>query len=395
MTALHEMYLAVKQQVAEAVAAVNAATEAAAQIAVQAVQEALAAVEALDDYLDYFGWVGNPIDAACEAFLEQLYNLAKVLDDRGYYAIYHKTFGAANQYSSAKQAYDEFTGGHGGRAGGGGASGWFGTEPKNYPLFTCYNRNGAKLNEMGQCIAPTEDQVDYTVLLGACSDVFVYQDNDETCEWDNGIYQYARLRVKLNFVYQEVIFNYDYGESPRYGDLAYTLGYDYLIAENNHSDSFGLGNVAGEWLPVGPITYWPSDSHWESILNEQEEWVRDPVWEVLGRHERNGKDYWLYGLSYWYAVEVPAFFDGAGNGIEGGCPDVLKFIKVCEPSTPGKNPVPKPIPFPIPWPILTDDSLRANLAKALRLGLDLRPYEIMINRQKLTLDGEQLTIGDV
>lgn len=387
MTALHELYLSVKQEVAEAVAAVNAATDAAAQIAHDAIQEALAAVYALDDYLDYFGWVGDPIDAAVEAFLEQLYNLAKVLDDRGYYAVYNRTFGAANQYANAKKSYDGFTGGHGGTSSGGGASSdWFGKDAPYFPIYACFNRNGAKLNSLGACAAPLESQVDYTVLLGACSDVFIYE---EDCpEWDAGIYQFIRRKVLLWFWDKEGWVSGDYGETPKY--LA-GLPYNYNVtADNSATEIFELGGLT-DWGEAGPINYWPIDTAWP--IYDGSESYHDKTTTVVGRYEYNGHLYWLYNESYWFAVHQHVL-DGQGQPINAGNPDQLRFTKICETPTPGKDITPKPIPIPIPIPFFIDDKIRANLMNTLRLGVDVRPYEIMISRQKLTLDGEQLTIGD-
>ena len=394
MTSLHALYLQVKDQVAAAVAAVNSATEAAAQIAHQAIQDALAAVEALDDYLDFFGLVGDPLDAAVELLLEQLYNLAKVLDDRGYYAIYNKTFGAANQYANAKKAYDGFTGGHGGTSGGGGASsGWFGLEQKNYPLYDCHNRNGAKLNEMGPCIAPTEDQVDYTVILGGCSEVFVYGNNDINCEWENGIYQFVRWRVLLWFWDKDVIFPLDYGKTPKYSIDYWPSNYSVIVDRSAQQYFANDGMIKAEdgWGGAGPIVYWPVDTSWK-ICDANGESNHDRQISVIGKYEYNGKEYWLYNESYWFASHQKAYRDANNQPINNGNPDQVLFVKICGETTPGKNIKPW-----APWAIsllVGDEEKKKKLAKALRLGLDLRPYDLCCKGQKILCDGQQVTCGD-
>ena len=395
MTALHELYLAVKQEVEEAIDAVNDALTTAAQYTEDTVVAALANVNAFADSLDFFGSVGKATDDDCNAIVSGLGVLADALDDHGHGPAYMQTFNAAARYGASKDAYDGFTGGHGGTSGGGGASsGWFGLEQKNYPLYDCHNRNGAKLNVMGKCIAPREDQVDYTVLLGACSEVFVYLDNDESCEWDNGVYQFVRWRVLLWFWSKDCWVNGDYGETPQYLNGLPGSSSVHVVTDNSAQAYFVHSMVnSDEWGGAGPINYWPHDTTWP-IADENEEQYHDKNISVIGKYLYNGKEYWLYNECYWFAVHQPAYRDPNNQPINNGNPDQVLFVKICdEEPTPGKNIKPW-----APWAIFLsvgDEEKKKKLAKALRLGLDLRPYEIMISRQKLTLEGEQLTIGEI
>lgn len=395
MTALHKLYLAVKQEVEEAIDAVNDALTTAAQYTEDTIVAALADVNAFADSLDFFGWVGQTTDDDCNAIVSGLDALADALDDNGHAPAYMQTFNAAARYSASKEAYDGFTGGHGGQSSGGGAGGgWFGTEPKNYPLYTCHNRNGAKLNVMGKDIAPTEDQVDFTVLLGACSDVFVYLDQDANSEWDNGIYQFVRWRVLLWFWSKDCWVDRDYGASPQYLNGLPGSSSVHVVTDNSAQAYFVDGIInSDEWGGAGPIVYWPLDTTWP-IADANEEQYHDKSISVLGQYEHNGKLYWLYNESYWFAVHQFAYRDANNQPINNGNPDQVLFVKICdEDPTPGKDIVP---PHWAPWAIfISNEENRKKIMKDARLGLDLRPYEIMISRQKLTLEGEQMTIGDV
>lgn len=395
MTALHELYLAVKQEVEEAIDAVNDALTTAAQYTEDTIVAALADVNAFADSLDFFGSVGKATDDDCNAIVSGLGVLADALDDNGHGPAYMQTFNAAALYGSSKDAYDGFTGGWGGHSGGGGATGGPGIDkPPYYPLFDCHNRNGAKLNVMGAGIAPTEAQVDYTVILGACSDVFVYEEDCD--EWSAGIYQFVRWRVLLWFWDKDVFFplNYDYGESPKYSADYWPSNYS-VITDRSVQQYIAddIIKAEAEWGGVGPIAYWPIDTSWK-ICDANGESDHDRKISVVGKYEYDGKEYWLYNESYWFASHQAAYRDPNNQPINNGNPDQVLFVKICdEEPTPGKNIKPW-----APWAIslfVGDEEKKKTLAKALRLGLDLRPYEIMIARQKMTLEGEQMTIGDM
>lgn len=383
---LHELYLDVKQQVAAAVSAVNQATIAAAVYTEQTITDALAAVHALDDYLDYFGLVGSPMDAAVNLLIDQLLNLAIALDHQGYYATYQQTFGAANQYQSAKSAYNGFTGGLGGESGGAGASGSWAPQLSD-PWFTCFNQNNAVIHPLGAGVPPPESAIDFTVMLGACSDVFVYS---EGCDyWEAGIYQYGRWHVWVRFTNLDVIFDSDYGDTPQHTEP--TLGYSHIITDR--SDLFDCWHSAAQtdWGAIGPLTTWPYDSHWEAILTRDGEQYRELTMTVTGRHEQWGHNYWLYNLTYWEVINQPSFYDGTGQPIQAGNPPQIMFLNPCsETPDPGKDL--KPIPSPL-LPILINDTLRKQLTQRLRLGADLRPYDIMCGGQKISCSGEQITCG--
>ena len=391
---LHELYLDVKQQVAEAVTAVNASLMAAAQIAQQEIEEAMAAIEALDDYLDYFGIVGNPMNAAVEELLEQLYNLAKALDDRGYFAIYNKTFNAANQYQSAKSNYDGFVRGMGGTSGGGGASGSWGEglPLRTFSWYGCFNRNGATLHSLPSSTPPPEESIDFTVLLGPCSNIFVYQQGHPDGYWQAGIYQYARLRVWVRFINYDVIFDDDWGETPSHPEPS--LSYDYVIHDSSDEQYFQASYHSTDWTGAyynQGIPLWPYDVS-DRILTANEEAIRDVQWKIVGRHNQWDHEYWLYNLSYWEAWEVSGIPDGYGGFYGSGRPNQLIFINPCsEEPSPGKDT--KPFLSPI-LPLL-DDNLRKQLTNRLALNLIWLPYELCFDGQKLLWEGEQMTFGDV
>ena len=396
MTALHELYLAVKQEVEEAIDAVNDALTTAAQYTEDTIVAALADVNAFADSLDFFGSVGKATDDDCNAIVSGLGVLADALDDNGHGPAYMQTFNAAALYGASKDAYDGFTGGHGGQSSGGGASsGWFGLEQKNYPLYDCHNRNGAKLNEMGPCIAPTEDQVDYTVILGGCSEVFVYGNNDINCEWENGIYQFVRWRVLLWFWDKDVIFPLDYGETPKYSIDYWPSNYSVIVdrSAQQYFANDGMIKAEDEWGGAGPIVYWPVDTSWK-IYDANGECDHDRQISVIGKYEYNRKEYWLYNESYWFASHQKAYRDANNQPINNGDPDQVLFVKICdEDPTPGKDIVP---PHWAPWAIfISNEENRKKIMKDARLGLDLRPYEVMCSRQKILCDGQQITCGDI
>lgn len=393
MTALHELYLSVKAEVEGAVAAVNAALTTAGQYTEDAIVDALSAINA--DDVDFFGWVGQATDDACKAIVDGLGALADALDDNGHGPAYMQTFNAAALYGASKDAYDGFTGGHGGQSSGAGSSGgWFGTEPKNYPLYTCHNRNGAKLNVMGKDVAPTDSQIDYTVILGACSEVFVYLDQDNNSAWENGIYQFVRWRVLLWFWDKDCWVNGDYGAEPQYLNGLPGSSSVHVVTDNSAQAYFvdGMVNLEDEWGGIGPVMYWPISTAWQ-IYDDTGESEHDRNISVVGRYELNGHNYWLYNESYWFASHQAAYRDANNQPISNGNPDQVLFVKICdEEPTPGKNIKPW-----APWAIFLsvgDEEEKKKLAKALRLGLDLRPYEVMCNRQKILCDGQQVTCGD-
>lgn len=385
---LHELYLDVKQQVAEAVAAADSAVVAAGTFIQEEITEAVQALMLLDDALNYFGLVGSPIDALCNEFAQQLTNLAFALDGYGYYAAYRRTFAAQAQYVAAKHSYDGFTGGLGGESGGAGASGSWGPQ-LSVPWFTCFNQHNAVIHPLGAGTPPPESAIDFTVLLGACSDVFVYS---EGCDyWEAGIYQYGRWHVWVRFTNLDVIFDSDYGDTPQHTEP--TLGYSQIITDR--SDLFDCRHSAAQtdWGAIGPIPTWPYDSHWEAILTKDGEQHRDLTMTVIGRHEQSGYNYWLYNLAYWEVINQPSFYDGTGQPIQAGNPPQVMFLNPCsETPAPGKDL--KPIPSPL-LPILTNDTLRKQLTQRLRLGAIWLPYEVCFERQKLLWEGEQLTFGEV
>ena len=255
---LHELYLDVKQQVAAAVSAVNEATIAAAVYTEQTITDALAAVYALDDYLDYFGLVGSPMDAAVNLLIDQLLNLAIALDHRGYYATYQQTFNAANQYQSAKSAYNGFVGGMGGASSGGGASGhWGEAHPlASFPLYQCFNTQAATLHTLPAASPPPESAINFTVLLGPCSDVFVYPDANPNGYWQAGIYQYFRLQDWVRLVDQDVIFDYDFGDTPDYPSFVLWNSYERVVTDR--TDDFYMDYQTGDdWGDETTIPTWP------------------------------------------------------------------------------------------------------------------------------------------
>ena len=387
MTSLHELYLAVKEEVEAAVTAVNSALTSAASIAEQAIQDALAAVNALDDYIDYFGMVGTPIDQLVEELLEGLYALALQLDQRGYYAMYQKTFGAANQYQTAKNSYDGFTGGLGGETGGAGTSGSWNDD---YPWLSCFNRNGATINALSANTPPPAEKMNFSVILGPCSEVFAYEEVSDY--WGQGLYQYARLHAWIKFYDLDVIFAGDYGEYPAQTEPS--LSYYQIITDRTATMDIKHSQARENWLPSGPIATWPYDSHWEAILTEEEEQYRDRQMTVIGQYEYGGHNYWLYNHSYWMAIQQPGFYDGSGQPVASSYPEQLVWINPCT-ETPegGKDIFPKPLIWPIiralPLPMLQ------QFATSLRLGVDFRPYELCFEGQKLLWEGEQLTFGEV
>ena len=392
---LHELYLDVKQQVAAAVAAVNEATIAAAVYTEQTIADALAAVRALDDYLDFFGLVGSPMDAGVNLLIDQLLNLAMALDNRGYYAIYQQTFGAANQYRTAKSSYNGFTGGLGGKSGGGGASGsWGEADPLiSFPWYQCFNRNGATLCPLSSSAPPPEDAIDFTVLLGPCSEVFVYADDHPNGYWQAGVYQYARLRIWVRFVDMDVIFDNDYGDTPDHP--TYSLGYNYIIEDRTVTQYFQASFPTSDWTGVyynQPVPTWPYDTA-DRIVTADGESIRDVQWDIKGRHHQWDNDYWLYTLSYWEVWEVAGIPDGLGGFYQCGKPEQLQFLNPCTPP-PGTDFPAKPIPFPIPL-LFTDNQKRKKAMNALRLKLEFKPYEVMCNGEKILCDGQQITCGDV
>lgn len=394
MTSLHILYKQVKQQVAEAVDAVHSATDAAAQIVQQAIQNALSAVRALDDYLDFFGIVGAPMDAAVSLLINQLINLAITLDYQGYHAQNQQLSDATYQYRSAKSAYNGFVGGMGGTSSGGGASGHWGEQlpPKTYPWFVCHNRHAAILHSLGAGVPPSTSAIDYTVLLGPCSEVFVYTDDAPQGYWQAGIYQYARLQIWVRFIDVDVIFDNDWGESPAHPEVS--LGYNYTINDRSDDQYFRSSYNTADWTGVyynQPTPTWPYDMA-DRVLTKNGDALRDVTWDVLGRHTQWGHDYWLYNLSYWEVREVAGIPDGLGGYYNCGQPAQLQFINPCV--NVGKDVLPKPIPIPIPIPIIIDDRLRRRVSKTLKLGLDLRPYDILINGRKLTCGGAEISCGD-
>lgn len=373
---LHELYVNVKQQVAEAVTAVNSSLMAAAQIAQQEIQEALAAIEALDDYLDYFGIVGNPMNAAVEELLEQLYNLAKALDNRGYYAVYQQTFGAASQYQSAKSSYNGFVGGLGGTSGGGGASGiWGEADPlKSFPLYQCCNTQAATLHTLPAADPPSESAINFTVLLGPCSDVFVYSEANPNGYWQAGIYQYFRLQDWVRLVDQDVIFEYDYSETPDYPSFVLWNSYEMIVTDR--TDEFDMTYQLGnDWGDETVIPTWPYSSL-DRIPDGNGETIRDPQWTIKGRYTHEGENFWLYTRSYWEVWSST---------------HQMKFLNPCS-ETPDTGKDPKPIPL---LPILIDDNLRKQLTQRLGLGAIWLPYQLCFEGSKLLWEGEQLTFGDI
>lgn len=387
------MFLAVKAEVNEAIAAVASATTAAASIAQSEIQEALEAVMLLDDALSFFGLVGSPMDALCGQFAQQLTQLAFALDNRGYYAIYRKTFGAQAQFVAAKSSYDGFTGGMGGKSAGAGAQGtWGEAEPlKPFPWFGCHNRNGAQVRALGSSTPPPAEAIDMSVLLGPCSDVFVYTEDNPNGYWQAGIYQYARLHTLIKLIDQDVFFAYDYGDTPDYP--TYNLGTGYVVTDRTENFDVRYQFSESDWGAEGLIPTWPYDSSYLIATPEDEIW-RDITWTILGRHQQGEHEYWLYNRKYWEAWAKPGFYDAQGRPMQSGRPDQIRFLNPCEdPTTPGKDIPPKPIPIPIP--ILIDDKARKQAMKTLRLGLEFKPYEIMCGGQKITCDGQQVTCGDV
>ena len=394
MTALHELYLSVKQQVADAVAAVNEATIAAAVYTEQTIADALAAVRALDNYLNYFGLVGSPMDANVNLLIDQLINLAIALDNTVYYQMCQQMNAATTLYQSAKHGYDGFTGGLGGSSGGSGASGnWGEADPLvSFPWFQCFNRQGATLRSLSGATPPPESAIDLTVLLGPCSDVFVYAEDHPNGYWQAGVYQYARLRIWVRFIDMDVIFNDDYGDTPDHP--TYSLGYNYVIEDRTVEQYFKASFPTSDWTGVyynQPVPTWPYDTA-DRILTADGESIRDVQWEIIGRHHQWNLDYWLYTLSYWEVWEVAGIPDGLGGFYRCGKPEQLQFLNPCH-LPPGTDFPTKPIPIPIS--IIMDDTLRQKAAKVLRLGVDLRPYDIMCAGKKLECAGEQITCGEI
>ena len=376
---LHELYIDVKQQVAAAVAAVNQATIAAAVYTEQTITDALAAVHALDDYLDYFGLVGSPMDAAVNLLIDQLLNLAMALDNQGYYAIYQQTFGATNQYQSAKSSYSGFVGGLGGTSSGGGANGiWGEADPlKAFPVFQCFNTQAATLHTLPAADPPPESAIDFTVLLGPCSDVFIYPNDNPNGFWQAGIYQYMRLQAWVRLIDQDTIFEYDWGDTPDYPTFTLWNSYESVITDRTDEFYMDYSFNDTDWSNESFIPTWPYDSS-ERVLNGDGEGIRDPQWDILGRHEQWGNSYWLYHRRYW-EVRSSAH--------------QMMFLNPCsETPDPGKDL--KPIPSPL-LPILINDNLRKQLTQRLGLGAIWLPYEVCFDRQKLLWEGEQITFGDV
>ena len=392
MASLHEQFLQAKQMVADAVSAVNSATEAAASIVEQTITEALSALHELDDALDYFGLVGDPIDAAVDLLIDQLFNLAKLLDDRGYYAIYRKFFSSTNQYQSAKSAYDGFVGGLGGTSGGGGASGSWGDPlpPAPFPWFGCFNRSGAIIHHLPPASPPSEDMMNFSVLLGPCSDVIVYEQGHPDGYWGAGLYQYVRLRILIRFVDQDVIFAYDWGESPAHP--TFHLGFDYVITDRTEAQYFQASYNTDDWEGANynrNIPTWPYDTS-DRILTQTGEAERGKEWKVVGRHMQWDHEYWLYNIRYWEVWHVAGIPDGYGGFYGSGKPEQLVFVNPCsEPPIPGKDII------PIPIPIIIDDKKRQKAMDALHLGVIWLPYDLCFNGQRLLWEGEQLTFGDV
>lgn len=391
MSALHELYLTVKAEVAEAVAAVNAATAAATEIAYEEIQDALEALMALDDYLNFFGLVGDPLENFVTQIAQLLTQLAFYLDSRGMYAMNRQYYKAQQQYWAAWNGYQGFVGGMGGKSGGSGASGSWGESlpPKKYPFYSCYNRGAAILHQLNTDVPPPESAIDSSIIIGPCSEVFIYECQQPTSLWDNGIYQYIRWHAWIVFTDRDVIFDGDWGEEPLYTDP--TIGYDYII--ENRSETFDVKHVQpqNDWGAAGPIATWPDSAN--SLISTKEGIVnRDVQLSVKGQYQWGDHLYWLYQQSYWQAYQSYGFYSSGGEPIPAGSPEQVKFSNPCE-ETPISGREIKPW---APWfiaPILFDEKKKTKLAKTLRLGCDLRPYEIMINGEKLTINEEQLTIG--
>ena len=422
MTALHELYLSVKQQVADAIAAVNAATIAAAEFTEQTIADALAAVHVLDDYLDYFGLVGSPIDAAVDLLVDQLMNLANALDDQNYYAIYQKTFNAANQFQSAKSDYDGLTQRIFSGGGAGTTGGW--QSKHQQALYTCWNRNGTDISPI-QFNYKKDPQpqpvidVDLTILLGPCSGLLPAKDFG----YGSGYFQYVaracqtHFRRARGFLMQYVeggIIKQDNGDEPFMPELPQSYWWDkwtdpigFMIYteevedyqefryEYNITDwSLENRNPAGHpWPFIGSQNGWPYGYPYQAIpiyvdnprtANQHVMYLRDRLWSVIGR---SSEGYWEYEFSYWIAERI-LYNSEIDNNV--ALPDLLKFIAECTP--PEKKG--KDVPFLPVLPFL-DDNLRKQLTNRLALNLIWLPYELCFDGQKLLWEGEQMTFGDV
>lgn len=389
------MYINIKQVVSTAVSALSTAVNATSEFTEESIMSAKSDVDALSDYMDFFGVVGEPSDLNVQTLSDNVHVLKQALEDHGYYNPAIDIHNAKTLYDDAKASYDGFTGGMGGTGGGAGSNGaWEEALPwKTYPWFECFNATLTKLWFPVSSDPPPEEAIDFTVLLGPCSDVFIYGSDNPDGYWEAGLYQYARLRIWVRFVDMDVIFEGDYGETPLHP--TYSLSYDYVINDNTDTQYFRCSFADTDWQGVyvnSPVPTWPYDSS-NRILTKDEEALRGIEWNIVGTHTQEGHDYWLYNLAYWEVWHQTGIPDGLGGFYGCGRPEQLVFVKDCGTPPPGKDILPKPIPIPIP--ILTDDKIRTNLAKMLRLSVDLRPYELMFDGQKLLFEGEQLTFGDI
>lgn len=106
----------------------------------------------------------------------------------------------------------------------------------------------------------------------------------------------------------------------------------------------------------------------------------------------------IYGFEIWYYhaswTDVHRFRLDNGSGVTLPCSQVWARGSQCPQPPPGKPPNPVIRIIPIILPIIEDREQRERLFKAARMSLDLRPYDILVHRQKLTCDGAQITCGD-
>jgi hypothetical protein len=220
------------------------------------------------------------------------------------------------------------------------------------------------------------------------------------------VWQYIQPAVKFNFHNLYCVYENDDGEEPSslegyelYGDgpLHCTQGtsllsiYDATVTLTAE-DAPLLSETDWNAEPWKPSEF-PSTDLEENIRNRatgSEYW--DFSKEVVGRITSGiYENHWEYHIQYFTVFRFP----GYPNWWDNDNPFALLFSRdPCpDPEEPGTIQPPKPIP--VPWPTLIyDPTMRDKLTKALRIGLDLRPYEVMCAQEKIFMDGEQLTVGD-
>lgn len=161
-------------------------------------------------------------------------------------------------------------------------------------------------------------------------------------------------------------------------------------------------NAGGNQSQYVHIAYFNEvvESRWSSWIMNNAMMQTDPA-----GYATNGGDIWarVYNMVKaagfkWYQVGINdddlADYDYQYGPITVYPQGWFLYARGCPtPNIDARTPEGEPEPPPWPWPTIIIHN-REDLAKAARLGVDLRPYDLMFLGNKLTFEGEQVTCND-